>query len=913
MNLRNSANSSAARPALRIFTNNPAIYLSLCVGVALSLLAYVHFTNVDEERLRQRILRGTQALATFSSLNVSSDPLLRIFAVLETMQQQVLAGTEPDQGLLADHVFPVDPVTGDATNLRYLPRVELERSSNEFLMTDFRGGKAVFPLTIRDPAVEGTMPVGDKGIYYPILLQAAPGTDYSNEILGVNHYHDDLFVLIMDQARDSGIIASRVSFPLPSASQPFLLFHYYIPLYTPGPAPATISERRERHTGFLSAATFSPAENYINMLPESYLGLEAAYITDSPAFNSDNFAPEILAIMNSRNYAKEQFSFMGDTVHLVARGSYPLTNEVQSPNRWWAVSIGLLLTVWICSLLYFSRVKTARMSALVEQRTRDLEERTGKLTEVNEALAESEVRYRMLADNVSDVIFTCDETSVCTYISPSVIHQTGFTPDEYLGKPFHEQMTGYSADRFKRSLIKVLTQDDMARTPRHGITLEYEVFCKDGSIKIFECSLSVLLGPYDSFNGFMGVARDISERKRSEREKAELEAAFQQSQKMEAIGTLAGGVAHDFNNLLTGILGHTELIKSGVTDEREVAHSLDVIEGAAFRAKDLTSQLLGFARKGHYQSVPVNINRMLEETVALLKRTFDKKVSIKCACPAQQLIVLGDPGQIGQIFLNLAVNARDAMPAGGSLELEISVQDVQEPGLQGSHGRLAPGRYCRILVSDTGRGMALKEQARIFEPFYTNKPKGQGTGLGLAMVYGVTRSHGGMVSVESSPGAGAAFTVYLPLAEDVQLPVTEQEPHDFHSGRGNILVVDDEEIVRELVSAMLERLGYQPFFACDGVEGLAFYQEHKDNIDLVILDVNMPRMGGLECVEKLVECDPDVLIILATGYSQESIQEKLTHPNVCGFLQKPFKMQEFSRLLASCLEQQRPDSKARPA
>jgi PAS domain S-box-containing protein len=885
---------AATRPAYNSF----AIFLCCFVGLALSALGYLHFTEVDDSRLQERLLRGTQTLAAFSSVNSNTVDLNKVFTTLGTMQQQVQAGQEITLQFLDSFTYPPDAVTKESVYLRYLPKVGLKQNSKIFEMKNTRGETSEFPLAINDSHMEGVRPAGNQGEYYPILLEASTGEDNRVNVIGLNHFQDTQFHVVMDQARDSGSIVSRTSFPLVTATEPNIISHFYIALYTPGPAPLTIQERRARHTGFLSATAFTPAAGFIDFLPQSYLGLEAAFILHTEAFIADNFDPEVQNILNSGKFEMEEFTTGELRTHIIARPSYTLSNANVTSNRWWALSIGLMLTTWVCSLLWINRNRSIKLAQLVDERTHDLTERGHRLSE-------SEARYRMLADNVSDVIFTHDMNGVCTYISPSITQQSGFAVEDYLGKPIHAQMTDVSATKVRNALVNVSELFDASKHPVAERTFESETRCKDGSIKMIESTITLLLDKNGKPLGCLGVSRDITERKKNEEEKAALEAAFHQSQKMEAIGTLAGGVAHDFNNLLTGILGHAELLKSDESPREERSHSVEIIETAALRAKELTSQLLGFARKGYYQSLPVNINQALKESLALLKHTLQKNIKIQVDICEQPLIVTGDPGQISQVFLNLAVNARDAMSNGGtmgfSLAEEVISGNKSTEASPADREQLPPGKYCRITVTDTGVGIPKENIDRIFEPFFTDKPKGKGTGLGLAMVYGVTRNHGGLVTVNSEPGLGTAFTVLLPLALDVEWPLKPVASKQPVTGRGNILVIDDEDIVRELAEMMLHRLGYAVHLAEDGRKGLLYYQTHGDIIDLVIVDMSMPNMGGLECVQHLTRLNPAVKVILATGYSQDSLGDELNRPNFCGFLQKPFLLQDLSELLASCL------------
>lgn len=875
------------------------------MGVFLSALAFHQYVKIDEDRLHQRVLRGTNALAVYSSFNSTSSSLGQVLTTLLKIQEETLAGELVSQKVLENFTFIPDPQSGETINLRYIPKVTLNRQNGHFEMLDSHGEIKEFPYPIQDSHLEGLRPASDVGEYYPIMLQATAGIDNGVNARGLNHFNDHQFHLIMDQARDMGFLTGRTTWPLITATEPFIISHFYMPLYTPGPVPQTISERRARHTGFISAVSFTPAEGFINLLPDSFLGLEAAFVRDTDALNAENFDPALKTIMASGAFAEDVFTNATGTIHVFGRSSYSLKNAMITSNRWWALSIGLLLTTWICSMLYLLRNRTKKLSALVDERTRDLFERSQRLSEVNDALGESENRYRMLADNANDVIFTHDLNGICTYISPSITQQSGFLPEDYLGKPIYIHFTEDAVSGAKKILRESLPVFESQAAIPPPKTLESKIFCKDGSIKVLETTIAIMCDDGDKPVGYLGVSRDITERKKNEEEKAALKSAFYQSQKMEAIGTLAGGVAHDFNNLLTGILGHAELLKTDGADQKERTRSVQTIETAAIRARELTSQLLGFARKGHYQKVPVSINRVLHDSISFLQRTFEKNIEIDFEDCAEELVVSGDPGQLSQVFLNLSVNARDAMPIGGTLKFQLSRQVLDQSAknataLSDLKG-LLPGDYCKVVVSDTGIGIPKSEISRIFEPFYTSKPQGKGTGLGLAMVYGVTESHGGTITVTSQEGVGTTFVIYLPLSEEKYIAPETNGDKELARGHGNILVIDDEALVRDMVEAMLSNLGYQSAFAVDGHDGVNYYREHHQDINLVIVDMSMPNMGGLECIERLIEINPKVKVILSTGYSQDSIPSELEKPNISGFLQKPFRLKELAQMLADIL------------
>jgi two-component system cell cycle sensor histidine kinase/response regulator CckA len=358
--------------------------------------------------------------------------------------------------------------------------------------------------------------------------------------------------------------------------------------------------------------------------------------------------------------------------------------------------------------------------------------------------------------------------------------------------------------------------------------------------------------------GLVTIGRDITERRK-------LEEQLRQSQKLDAVGQLAGGVAHDFNNLLTVILSNLELAR-----ERPTPELLGAAETATRRAAELTGQLLGFARRQPLRSEPVNVNDHLRETATLIRRTIDPRIILAVSLSSEPAIILGDPGQINQVLLNLCLNARDAMPAGGTLSLSTSVADNE----------------VILRIRDTGVGMTSEVQSRIFEPFFTTKGLGEGTGLGLAVVFGIIEAHGGRILCESRVGEGTLFEIRLP-AHRAELPVVAPATTTARTLAlgAKILLADDEPMIRELARLILEPLGYQVTAVPDGLEAVKTFRAAGGQFDLVILDLTMPNLAGRDALREIRTINAEVPVLLASGYSQD---RAAASPASNGFLEKPF-------------------------
>jgi PAS domain S-box-containing protein len=394
------------------------------------------------------------------------------------------------------------------------------------------------------------------------------------------------------------------------------------------------------------------------------------------------------------------------------------------------------------------------------------------------------------------------------------------------------------------------------------------------------------------------VGTDITYLKEADEEKKELQKRLIAVQKMEAVGTLAGGIAHDFNNILMGIQGSISLILYDLKTDHPYRKKLENIETCIQRGADLTKKLLGFARGGKYDVKSTNINELLGNSADLFGRTR-KEIGIYRSFEKNLWPVDIDRGQMEQVFLNLFINASDAMPGGGNLDLET--QNVVFGKTDAKPVGVMDGRYVKISVTDEGIGMDDKTQERIFVPFFSTKPKGSGTGLGLASAYGIVKNHGGSIHVSSKPGVGTTFSIYLPVAEkssSLHPHPEEQEGGD----RETILVVDDEQSNILVMVEMLETLNYRVIPAGSGQEAVAVYSEKAKEIDLVILDMIMPGINGGRTFDILRDINPDVAVILASGYSVEGEARSIINRGCQGFIQKPFQMQELSRKVREVLD-----------
>jgi len=394
----------------------------------------------------------------------------------------------------------------------------------------------------------------------------------------------------------------------------------------------------------------------------------------------------------------------------------------------------------------------------------------------------------------------------------------------------------------------------------------------------------------------------LIQRKRAEQETRALEEQLRQSQKIEAIGQLAGGVAHDFNNLLTVIKGYGQMSLMGLKEGDPLKENIDEIQKAAEKAAGLTRQLLAFSRRQVLEVKVVDLNTALKDLDKMLRRMIREDVGLEMHLTEDLGSVKVDPGQIEQVVINLAVNARDAMPSGGKLTIETANVELDKEYAR-RHVAVTPGRYVMLSVSDTGVGMAKEVQEKIFEPFFTTKEKGMGTGLGLSTVYGIVKQSGGNIWVYSEPGQGTTFKIYLPrVNEPVEEIGKKALIEEVPTGNETILVVEDDEEVRKLAVRILEKQGYRVFMAKQGNDALSLCEKHDEPIHLIVTDVVMPGMSGRKLAERLKETHPEMKVLYMSGYTDNAIvHHGVLEPGI-QFLQKPFTVESLSRKVREVLD-----------
>ncbi|MBI3815580.1 MAG: DUF3365 domain-containing protein [Nitrospinae bacterium] len=498
-----------------------------------------------------------------------------------------------------------------------------------------------------------------------------------------------------------------------------------------------------------------------------------------------------------------------------------------------------------------------------------------------QAIAESEWKFKTLSESAGDWEYWVNESREIVFMSPSCERITGYTQKDFTEN--RDLVYDIIHPEERAIFEKHLSNFNM---PQHE-DIEFRIITKDGHEKW----LSHVCGPIyteDKFFGRRVSNRDITDKKR-------LQEQLSQSQKMESLGLLAGGIAHDFNNLLTAIIGYASLLQEELRDSNEtVRKDIQQVLTASEKAQKLTSGLLAFSRKQIMRQSTVSLHKIIEGISEMLRRVIGEDIELKINCTETEFPIFADAHQIEQVILNLATNAKDAMPSGGRLTIETTTLILDSVFTAKYNAK--PGRYMMLSMSDTGSGIDKKHLPHIFEPFFTTKEKGKGTGLGLSLVYGVIKQHEGFINAYSENGVGTTFKIYLPVSsgEYKDTGIAEAlsyKPRDDLRGRGTILVAEDEETVRGFLKDTLESYGYNVIAAADGEDAILKFYENKERIAMVIMDVIMPKKNGKEVYDIIRKINPDMKALFISGYTQDIITSKGISEEGLEFIEKPLRIQ----------------------
>ena len=510
-------------------------------------------------------------------------------------------------------------------------------------------------------------------------------------------------------------------------------------------------------------------------------------------------------------------------------------------------------------------------------------------------LRESEEKYRQLVNYAPAGIYEVDFTKgKLVSVNDVMSEYTGYSKDELLNMSAPDFLTPESQKQMQDRMARLMKGERI-----YG-SAEYKARTKDGREFWMLVNARYFYDKYGKLQSAMVVAHDITDRKRAQEEKERLEDRLQQAQKMEAIGTLAGGIAHDFNNILSVIIGYTELILMNGNVEAEVKQNLKEIFNASKHARDMVKQILAFSRQSKQERKPIQVAHIVKEAIKMLRASLPATILIQQQIEKDTGIIEADPTQIHQVLMNLCTNAAHAMNGeDGVLKISLSNVQLDHKALEMAPD-LQPGSYLKLSVSDTGHGIAPDAYEKIFDPYFTTKKKEEGTGLGLAVVQGIVKSHNGAVTVESEVGKGATFDVYLPVIMR-KLTAEEEIATPLPMGHECILLVDDEQPLVEIGKQMLQRLGYTVDTRTSSIEALALFKANPDRFDLVITDIVMPNMTGETLAEKMMDIRSDIPVILCTGYSEKITRKQASEMGIQSFLMKPLVMRDLATTVRQAL------------
>jgi len=503
-------------------------------------------------------------------------------------------------------------------------------------------------------------------------------------------------------------------------------------------------------------------------------------------------------------------------------------------------------------------------------------------------LVAQEELFRLIGENAVDMIAVVTADGQRLYNSPSYQKALGYSAEELEKTSAYDQI-------HPDDIGAVTTAAQEARTTGVGRRLEYRVRHKNGEWRVLESTASAVRNAEGAVEKLVIVNRDITERR-------DLEQQLVLSQRLEAVGKLSGGIAHDFNNLLGVIIGYAEALQESISADDPQREAIDEIQKAGQRAAALTQQLLAFSRKQVLEPKILDANSIIVDMQKMLRRLIGEDIELKFNLPANLGKVRADRGQLEQVILNLAVNARDAMPRGGELRIETSNAELGEEDAA-RYRYVNPGRYVVLRVSDTGTGMDAETQSHIFEPFFTTKEKGKGTGLGLATVYGIVKQSDGYIWVDSEPGKGTTFRIYLPRTQGKAEELARSEPVKRREGPRTILLVEDEPSLRKLTRRTLSDMGYVVVEAENATHAVEVARNANSTIDLLLTDVIMPGMSGGDLAKKLSPESPQMRVLFMSGYTDGAIEVRGALPPGMVVLRKPFTRDTLVRTVESALSE----------
>ncbi|MDA3898486.1 MAG: transporter substrate-binding domain-containing protein [Desulfobacteraceae bacterium] len=568
-------------------------------------------------------------------------------------------------------------------------------------------------------------------------------------------------------------------------------------------------------------------------------------------------------------------------------------NSIFRNKFFWIVLVGISFVSGL--IIFFGAMWNRSLKKAVNQKTDELKTELAERKRIEDELRESEEKYRLLVENQTDLVVKVDLEGKFEFVSPSYCEMFGKTENELLGKNFLPLVHGDDQKRTAKTMESLYQ-------PPYQAYVEQRAMTKHGW-KWLAWIDTAVLDEQKNVIAIIGAGRDITDRIQAEAEKTELEEQLRQARKMESIGTLSGGIAHDFNNILSIIIGNTELALDNVPESNASHWNLKEIISAGLRAKDIVSQLLAFSRKTKQDLKPTAIVPVIKDAIHFLRSSIPRSIDLRTDIDDGGEIVFADPVQIHQVMMNLCINASQAMEqTGGTLTVKVK-SFVSGFASTGVDPDIEPGEYVKIIISDTGPGIDPEIIDRIFDPYFTTKTVGQGSGMGLSVVHGIIKNHSGLISVESQPDKGTIFSILLP--KTARTPeITADSKTNIPTGNETILFVDDEEAVMELGQQILKSLGYDVYATISPTAGLEMFRSNPDTYDLVITDMTMPKMTGVDLANEIMRIRPDFPVIICTGFNPIIDEEKARTLGISALVMKPFSRQEIAQSIRQVLDRQ---------
>ncbi|MEW6671632.1 MAG: CHASE domain-containing protein [Thermodesulfobacteriota bacterium] len=859
----------------------------ICLGLLLTLSAYFVVRRVESLKLETEFHLHAQEHV---------DMLKRALEINFEALRSVGSFFNSTRNITREefHALTKDMLTRNASfqAIEWIPRVEHNQRGYYERFARIEGFKD-FTITERRDTGE-IVRAGERSEYYPVYYVAP---HKGNEIvLGYDLASNPVRWAALEKARDSGQMAVTARITLVQETGNQFGFLVVLPVYAMQASLDTIEARREHLIGFVLGAyqvgrivenAFKHSEGLVSYIydrsgPESESFL-AAFPARKGSGSNRTVHEDSIKISHSLEVADRQWEVICEFTPEFA-GYIPMS--VSSG----VVAGGLLFTALLAVYFTTNIRRTIQIKNLAERLSKEAVERR----QAGEALRASEEKYRNILENIEEGYYETDLSGNYTFCNDTMCKISGCSRDKFVGMNYRQFMTPETA----RNVYEVFNKVYRKGKPSHNI--EWETIRLDGSKRYLEISTSLIRNSQDRPIGFRGVVRDVTSRRIDQEEKERLEAKLQQSQKMEAIGTLAGGIAHDFNNILTSIIGYADLSLIHAEKGSQLEEHIKEVIRAGKRATDLVRQILAFSRQGVQELKPIMPSLVIKEAIKLLRSATPTTIDVRQNIASDSLI-MGDQTRIHQVLMNLCTNAVHAMEAsGGTLQIDLSDVSLDE-SFTSQFTDLTPGNYLKLTVSDTGKGIDPDIIGSIFEPYFTTKEPGEGTGLGLSVVQGIIKDLKGEVTVASAPGRGSTFTVYLPLLEK-KLALEPERADVVPAGKERILLVDDEAAIVNMCRQILAGLGYSVTTRTSSVESLELFRNRPDDFDLVLTDMTMPNMTGEQLAHELKKIRPDIPVILCTGYSKNMSQESAARIGIKAFVMKPFFRSELARTIRNVLD-----------